>query len=209
MAVNFCFYREAPAGFDEARLTDWEARGLAKTRQTLATGIAYAMEHATRPSTIAYTLAASPISLLAWCARSPPLTPASIADATAQDRGKAARMDRRRPVNRQGPRARLALLADRDLSDLDLLLPSSPFPPLYARRSPHRRLQNTKEHQRGHDEPTLYIKKPTGYSWFPQEMAPVPRQYIEATANVTWFRKHDSVRSFPSLSRSRLALTTT
>jgi microsomal epoxide hydrolase len=66
--VNFIVIREPPAAIDEQRFptTDAEKEGLARAQQFMQTGIGYATEHATRPSTIGLALSASPLALLAW-----------------------------------------------------------------------------------------------------------------------------------------------
>lgn len=43
------------------------------------------------------------------------------------------------------------------------------------------------------------IKKPFGLSWFPYELASVPKSWAEATGKVTFFKSHDKVIS-PALS---------
>lgn len=51
---------------DPADLSPAEQKQLERLSAWQATGTAYAMEHATRPSTIGLVLAASPLALLAW-----------------------------------------------------------------------------------------------------------------------------------------------
>ncbi|MCJ1456584.1 hypothetical protein MMC28_006946 [Mycoblastus sanguinarius] len=47
-------------------ITDSEHIGLKRAAEFTRTGSAYALEHATRPSTIGFALASSPIALLSW-----------------------------------------------------------------------------------------------------------------------------------------------
>lgn len=37
------------------------------------------------------------------------------------------------------------------------------------------------------------IKKPYGYSWFPQELGFAPRAWAEATGKVPFYKSHDKV----------------
>ena len=47
-----------------------------------------------------------------------------------------------------------------------------------------------------HANPDWHINKPFGYSWFPREIAPVPKEWIATTGNLVFFREHTAVRSF-------------
>ncbi|KII87369.1 hypothetical protein PLICRDRAFT_252879 [Plicaturopsis crispa FD-325 SS-3] len=63
--LNVCNMQK-PAGMDESSLTDIEREGLKRSAAFWATGGAYALEHATRPSTSGIVLASNPVALLAW-----------------------------------------------------------------------------------------------------------------------------------------------
>lgn len=54
-----------PVG-DLTQLTPTELAGLARSAKFSETGSGYAMEQATRPSTIGHAVASSPLALLAW-----------------------------------------------------------------------------------------------------------------------------------------------
>lgn len=47
-------------------ISELEQRGIERGNEFVQTGSAYAMEHATRPSTIGFVLSSSPLALLAW-----------------------------------------------------------------------------------------------------------------------------------------------
>ena len=47
-------------------LSDTDKQGLERSKWFITDGHAYAMEHATRPATIGYAVASSPVALLAW-----------------------------------------------------------------------------------------------------------------------------------------------
>lgn len=49
-----------------------------------------------------------------------------------------------------------------------------------------------------HDNPRYYIHKPLGYSLFPKETSPVPKEWVEATGDLVWFRRHEKVIIFLS-----------
>lgn len=55
-----------PDGVDDSEVTEAEAEGLERRAAWQAKGIAYSLEHGTRPSTIGLVLSSSPIALLAW-----------------------------------------------------------------------------------------------------------------------------------------------
>jgi microsomal epoxide hydrolase len=55
-----------PAGADMAAVDDLERKGLERATWFKKVGSAYALEHATRPSTIGFVLASNPLALLAW-----------------------------------------------------------------------------------------------------------------------------------------------
>lgn len=55
-----------PPDFDYTQLSESEKQGLERGQHWWAVGTAYALEHATRPSTIGLVLASNPVALLAW-----------------------------------------------------------------------------------------------------------------------------------------------
>lgn len=46
---------------------------------------------------------------------------------------------------------------------------------------------------------TKYVAKPVGYSYFPWELAPVPRAWAAATGNIVFFKSHDKGGHFAAL----------
>ncbi|KAL9060966.1 MAG: hypothetical protein Q9162_000410 [Coniocarpon cinnabarinum] len=44
-----------------------------------------------------------------------------------------------------------------------------------------------------HGDPKLRVKKPGGFSWFPLEIAPTPKAWVEGTMDLKFWRAHDSV----------------
>lgn len=45
------------------------------------------------------------------------------------------------------------------------------------------------------------VNKPMGYSYFPHELAPVPRAWVEKTGNLVFFKSHESGGHFAALER--------
>jgi hypothetical protein len=41
-----------------------------------------------------------------------------------------------------------------------------------------------------------YLKKPMGYSYFPKEITPTPKSWVETEANLVFYREHDKVCLF-------------
>ncbi|KAE8146618.1 alpha/beta-hydrolase [Aspergillus avenaceus] len=50
-------------------------------------------------------------------------------------------------------------------------------------------------------DPRWYIHKPFGFSYFPMELLPAPRAWIEATGNLVFYREHDKGGHFAALER--------
>ncbi|KAF1947485.1 alpha/beta-hydrolase [Clathrospora elynae] len=47
----------------------------------------------------------------------------------------------------------------------------------------------------------LYVDKPTGYSWFPYELAPIPKAWAERSCKMVFFKSHDKGGHFAALER--------
>ncbi|KAJ9495788.1 hypothetical protein H2202_008831 [Exophiala xenobiotica] len=54
-----------------------------------------------------------------------------------------------------------------------------------------------------HGSPKWHIphNKPLGYSWFPKEINPIPRAWIETTGNLVFYRQHEKGGHFAALER--------
>lgn len=55
-----------------------------------------------------------------------------------------------------------------------------------------------------HGDPKYYLKIPTGYSWFPEEIAPAPKAYVEKTCNMVWFKKHTAGGHFAAMEKPQM-----
>ena len=62
--VNYCIMPEPSQ--PQGPITAAEHIGVKRAAEFARTGNAYALEHATRPSTIGFALASSPVALLSW-----------------------------------------------------------------------------------------------------------------------------------------------
>ncbi|RFU24590.1 hypothetical protein B7463_g11749, partial [Scytalidium lignicola] len=63
--INFCIMPR-PEGVNDDNLDGSEKLGLERSNEFMRVGSSYALQHATKPSTIGLVLASSPIALLAW-----------------------------------------------------------------------------------------------------------------------------------------------
>ena len=57
-----------------------------------------------------------------------------------------------------------------------------------------------------HENPDWYLRKPLGFSWFPKELAPIPRAWVETTGRLVWFRRHTSGGHFAAVERPEVLL---
>ncbi|KAF7188548.1 putative epoxide hydrolase [Pseudocercospora fuligena] len=58
-----------------------------------------------------------------------------------------------------------------------------------------------------HNDPAWYIKKPLGYSWHPEELAPVPQAWVKETGNLVWYKEHDQGGHFAAMEKPELFVT--
>jgi hypothetical protein len=43
------------------------------------------------------------------------------------------------------------------------------------------------------------VEKPVGYSWFPKEIAPIPRAWVATTCNLVWYKQHTEGGHFAAM----------
>lgn len=55
-----------------------------------------------------------------------------------------------------------------------------------------------------HNDPNFYIKKPFGYSWYPEELAPMPVSWVEATGNLVWHKSHTEGGHFAAMEKPEI-----
>lgn len=164
--MNFSIMPD-PGSFSEADYTELEKEGLKRYEWFARLGSAYALEHATKPSTIALTLSTSPLALLAWVGE-------KMLDWTDED-----------------PSLHV-ILEDVTLYWLTDTISTSLWP--------YRQLF-TPGNIGAHENPAWHINKPLGFSWFPKEIAPVPRAWTATTGDLVFFRQHDSGGHFAALEK--------
>ncbi|THW02293.1 alpha/beta-hydrolase [Aureobasidium pullulans] len=64
--INFCIMEYCPDDISNMDCSATEEEGLQRGREFLRTGSSYAVQHATKPSTIGFVLSSNPVALLAW-----------------------------------------------------------------------------------------------------------------------------------------------
>ena len=52
-----------------------------------------------------------------------------------------------------------------------------------------------------HGSKKWHINKPFGYSWFPKELNPLPKAWIETTGNLVFYKQHDKGGHFAAMER--------
>ncbi|KAF4957867.1 hypothetical protein FSARC_11163 [Fusarium sarcochroum] len=57
-----------------------------------------------------------------------------------------------------------------------------------------------------HDNPEWHLHKPLGMSWFPQEVAPVPKAWTATTGDLVFFRQHEHGGHFAALEHPDILL---
>jgi microsomal epoxide hydrolase len=169
--LNFCIMPD-PENIPETLYGGLEQEGIKRAKRFKSIGSAYALEHATRPSTIGLVLSSSPLALLAWVGE-------KFLEWTDDD------------------------------PDLHTILEDVTLYWLTNCAStclwPYRQLF-TPGNIGAHENPEWHIQKPLGFSWFPKEIAPVPKAWVEATGNLVWFRQHDRGGHFAALERPGVLL---
>ncbi|GME56369.1 Alpha/beta hydrolase fold-1 [Neofusicoccum parvum] len=172
--LNFCPVPQPDSVPDAAAASPQDQAGLARAAAFRTGGIAYALEHATRPATIGLVLSASPLALLAWIGEkfwtwtdAPP----SVADV---------------------------------LDSVSLYWLTATFPTsIYTYR---RGLGPNADPVTFHAQPENYVRKPLGFSSFPQELLSVPRAWAAATGDLVWYKQHDAGGHFAAMERPDVML---
>jgi microsomal epoxide hydrolase len=169
--LNYCIMPD-PINISESVYGGLERAGIERAKSFKSIGSAYALEHATRPSTIGLVLSSSPIALLAWIGE------------------------------------KLLEWTD-DTPDLHTILEDVTLYWLTNCAStclwPYRQLF-TPGNIGAHENPEWHIHKPLGFSWFPKEIAPIPKTWVETTGNLVWHRQHDKGGHFAALERPDVLL---
>ncbi|KAM0250772.1 hypothetical protein ACHAP5_001989 [Fusarium lateritium] len=162
--INFCIMPEPE---DAGEITEAEKKGLERTNDFKRLGSAYAMTHATKPSTIGLVLSTSPLALLVWIGE-------KFRDWTHED-----------PSLQE-------ILTSVSLYWLTDTFPTAIYPYRQA---------FAPSNVGAHENPDYKITKPLGYSWFPYELAPIPKRWVETTGNLVFHRAHDRGGHFAAMER--------
>lgn len=169
-----------PANKDQLKIDEVEMKALPRGQGFMEHGAAYALEHGTRTATIGLALAASPIAMLSWIGE-------KFLEWTDQDPS-----------------------LEQILTSVSLYYLTDTFPRcLYFYRdqgsneSPRR--TNMTEWTKGREAPP-YLDKPLGYSFFPNELFPVPGSWVGTLANLVHYKRHESGGHFAAMERPDVLL---
>lgn len=55
-----------------------------------------------------------------------------------------------------------------------------------------------------HNDPKYFMKKPFGYSWHPEELAPIPVDWVAKTGNLVWHRRHTEGGHFAAWEKPKM-----
>lgn len=55
-----------------------------------------------------------------------------------------------------------------------------------------------------HKDPKYRIDRPLGYSYFPKELAPMPRSWVATTGDLVWHKQHDKGGHFAAMEQPQL-----
>lgn len=180
-----------PEGFDVAKdASEAERKGLQRAEWFGSNASAYAMMHATRPATVGLALGSSPLALLAWVAEKflDWVDPRSFPEDGGLPDG-----------TRYSKRLMDEVLASASLYWLTGRAHTS----IYAYRE---LLPAPGEPSKSVSGPENRIKEPKvlGVSYFPFEIVPVPRKWVEASENLVFWRDHSVGGHFAALEQPRV-----
>ena len=153
-----------PEGAENLEISEVEKAALPRGLWFREQASAYSLEHGTRTATIGHALSASPLALLAWIGE-------KFLEWTDED------------------------------PPLELILESVSlywFTNTFARCIyPYRGLAGDDERPRigkvgGRGRQRPYVEKPSGYSFFPKELVPMPVSWVAKTANLVSSKVHSS-----------------
>lgn len=161
-----------PGNIPSTEYNELEREGLIRAKEFNRLGSAYAVEHATKPSTIGLVLSTNPLALLAWVGE-------KFLDWTDEDPSME------------------TILESVSLYWLTNCFATSIYP--------YRQLF-TPGNIGAHENPIWHIRKPLGFSWFPKEIAPVPKAWVATTGDLVFFRQHARGGHFAAVEHPELLL---
>lgn len=176
-----------PPGASSDDLSEDEKRGLARGRWFQTDGCAYALMQASRPATIGLVLSTNPLALLAWIgekyldwtdAASFPDDSVLEGSGTAYSRG----------------------LMDQILLSITLYwLTGTAHTSFYSYREAFAMEGLSPPSSHGSPQYRIGAPKKLGFSFFPMEVAPTPRKWIETSGNLVFWRDHGVGGHFAAL----------
>ncbi|PVH95245.1 alpha/beta-hydrolase [Periconia macrospinosa] len=172
-AVHLSFCHMPPpddAEAIEATLTVKELKGVQRADEFTRTGDAYGRMHGTRTATIGHVLSSSPLAMLAW-----------IGEKYLEW------ADPAHPIPLPTILTEVSLFWFTECAGTSL----------YTYREDYRWGVNQKGYL--HNAEWLRIEKPFGYSYFPEELAAIPKAWAEKTGKFVWFRRHEEGGHYPAL----------
>ncbi|KAH8891525.1 alpha/beta-hydrolase [Thozetella sp. PMI_491] len=183
-----------PEGFDFGTLSESEKRGIARQDWFKSHGAAYALFQATRPGTLGLVLSSNPLALLAWIGEKflDWTDPASFpADSTLP--------------GEQHVTYSKALMKEAIVSVSLYWLTGKAHSCFYSYRETY---GLTGGPPRSHASPEYHIHAPKrlGFSYFPMEVAPVPRAWIETSGNLVFWKAHGKGGHFAALEQPHAIL---
>lgn len=160
---------EKPAHILDSELSAVEKEGVEQAARFGLTQSAYALEQGTRPATIGHVLSSSPVAVLAWVGE--------------------------KFLTWTDPKTTPSI--DDILDSITLYWFTQSFARcIYPYREYH---GSSAETYFIHGDPKFYIEQPLGYSYFPKELAPMPRSWVATTGNMKWSRSHDKGGHFAAM----------
>lgn len=162
-----------PDDATEDELEDFEKARMPSFDAFCESGTAYGRVQGTRPATISAVLAASPLALLAWIAE--------------------------KYIEWSDPASNIPL--DKILEEACLYwFTGCMATSIYPYREDY--LYGIYKKGYLHGQEHLYVDKPFGYSYFPFEIAPIPKKWVERTGKLVWYRRHEAGGHYAALERS-------
>lgn len=169
-------YLPQPDNVPDSAHTEQEKKMLERFHTFNEYGNAYGRMHGTRPSTIGHVLSSSPLALLAWIGE--------------------------KFIEWADPSTVPSLATI--LTHVTLYWFTECFPTaIYPYREDYKMPRNPGYF---HGQKHLYVDKPLGYSYFPYELAPIPKAWVETTGRMVWFKAHGQGGHFAALERPEVFL---
>jgi microsomal epoxide hydrolase len=154
--------------FEDIKLNDRDQARIKRFKEFNDTGSGYAIEHGTRPSTIGFALAASPIALAAW-----------VGEKLHEWTDETPRME--------------VVLQWLTLYWLTQTFPTSIYPYRHTMHEQKDPTTRPGESAKDFTKPMTgtYVDKPMGYSLFEYELLPTPISWAKKTGNLVSFAEHE------------------